>query len=113
LLLYKQDEDALLALQEATRLEPGNPQAKFTRAGILIKMGRLGEALEQLTAVRDFVPREASVHLKMGQVCKKLGRIDEAMKHLTTALDLDPKDSNLIKATLDKLNETDDQDDTL
>lgn len=76
-------------------------------------MGRLEEALEQLTAVRDFVPREASVHLKMGQVCKKLGRIDEAMKHLTTALDLDPKDSNLIKATLDKLNETDDQDDTL
>ena len=76
-------------------------------------MGRLEEALEQFTAVRDFVPGEASVHIKMGEVCKQLGKIDEAMKHFTTALDLDPKDSNLIKAALDKLNEMDDHDDTL
>ena len=107
------NERALESLQEATKLEPGNPQAKFTRARILHKMGRLEEALDQFTAVRDFVPREASVHFKMGQVCKQLGRIDEAMKHFTTALDLDPKDSNLIKAALDKLNEQDGEDDTL
>ena len=100
-------------MKEASRLEPGNPQAKFTRARILHKMNRLEDALEQFTAVRDFVPREASVHFKMGQVCKQLGRIDDAMKHFTTALDLDPKDSNLIKAALDKLHEIDDHDDTL
>jgi len=113
LCVFQQNERALVALQDATRLEPGNPQPKFTRGRILQKMGRLEEALEQFTAVRDFVPGEASVHIKMGEVCKQLGRIDEAMKHFTTALDLDPKDSNLIKAALDKLNEMDDHDDTL
>jgi anaphase-promoting complex subunit 3 len=106
-------DGALESLQEATRLEPGNPQAKFTRATILHKMERYEEALAQYTAVRDYLPNEASVHFKMGKACKQLGRLDEAMKHFTTALDLDPKDSNAIKSALDKLHEMDDADDTL
>jgi anaphase-promoting complex subunit 3 len=108
-----QNESALESLEEATKLGPGNPQAKFTRARILRKMNRFEEALDHFTAVRDFVPREASVHFEMGRVCKQLGRIDDAMKHFTTALDLDPKDSNAIKTALDKLYEIDDVDDAL
>ena len=50
-----------------------------------MKLERFEEALEQLEAVRDCAPREASVHFLLGKVCKKLGRVEEALGHFTTA----------------------------
>jgi anaphase-promoting complex subunit 3 len=63
--------------------------------------------------VRNYAPREASVHFLIGKICKQLGRKSDAMLHLTTALDLDPKDSNMIKSAIDKLDvpDIDEEDD--
>jgi anaphase-promoting complex subunit 3 len=59
--------------------------------------------LEVLNDVKDFAPREASVHFLMGKIYKKLGNVNEAMRHFTTTLDLNPKDKNVVKAAIDKL----------
>ena len=58
---------------------------RYQRAHVLMKLERFEEALEQLEAVRDCAPREASVHFLLGKVCKKLGRVEEALGHFTTA----------------------------
>ena len=68
-------------------------------------------ALEELKGVRDFAPRESSVHFLMGKIYKQLGNIDKAMMHFTTALDLDPKGSNPIKLAIDKLDKYDGDED--
>ena len=98
-------------LEKASQLQPDNPHPKYSRANVLIKLGRAEEALQQLRIVRDYVPRESSVRFLMGKVCKQLNRTDEAMRHFLTALDLNPKDANQIKAQLDKLDSPVDHDD--
>jgi anaphase-promoting complex subunit 3 len=69
------------------------------------------KAMEELKAVRNFAPRESSVHFTMGKIAKKLGRLDEAMKYFTTALYFQPKDSNIIRSAIDKINEAELEDD--
>lgn len=94
---------ALDMLGRASAMEPRNPQARFQRANILMKLERYNEARQELEKVRDHAPREASVHFLLGKVCKRLGRQETAMKHFLLALDLDPKDRNLVKAAIDRL----------
>lgn len=45
-----------------------NPLARFERAAVLEGTGRLAEALQELATLRDLLPREASVHFKIGRV---------------------------------------------
>ena len=102
---------ALSTLEEAFRLDPFNPQARFQRATVYISMNRYEDALAELEKVRDAAPREATIHFTMGKVLKKLGRPEQAMRCFLTALDLDPsKDSQLIKSAMDKLDEPDVED---
>lgn len=104
---------ALETLSEASRLDPGNPQARFQRATIYSTLNRLEDALAELEKVRDAVPREATVHFAMGKVWKRLGRSDVAMRCFLSAMDLDPKDSQMIKTALDKLDEPDNNESTM
>jgi anaphase-promoting complex subunit 3 len=69
------------------------------------------QALTELKIVRNFEPRESSVHFMMGKVAKKLGHVDDAMKFFTTALYFHPKDNHLIKAAIDKINDPELDDD--
>lgn len=72
------------------------------------------KALVELKIVRNFAPRESSVHFMMGKVAKKLGRVEDAMRFFTTALYFHPKDNNVIKSAIDKIHEPDlDDDDRL
>lgn len=45
-----------------------NPLARFEKAAVLESTGRLAEALQELAHLRDLLPREGSVHFKMGRV---------------------------------------------
>jgi anaphase-promoting complex subunit 3 len=77
---------------------------------VLQALGRLEEALRELEAVRDAAPKEASVHLMMGNICKTLGfrdraYRDRAMHHFVTALDLEPKDAATVRAAIDQLDD--------
>lgn len=98
---------ALDTLEDAFRLDPRNPQARYQRATIYMALERHHEALAELKKVRDAAPRESSVHFAMGRVLKRIGRPEEAMRCFLTALDLDPKDNNLIKSAMDKMDEPD------
>jgi len=104
-------EEALKMLECATEIEPLNPQARFQRANVLRTMECYEAALDELQSVRDSAPREASVHFLMGKICKQIGQREQAMIHFTTALDLDPKDANMIKLSIDKLDNSDIDDD--
>merc|ERR1719491_2702124 len=103
--------EALGTLEAAFRIEPRNPQARYQRATIYMTLDRPGEALGELEKVRDAAPREASVHFSMGKVYKRLGDVEKAMRCFLTALDLDPKDNNMIKASMDRLEEPDVEED--
>ncbi|GMI19529.1 hypothetical protein TrRE_jg10858, partial [Triparma retinervis] len=102
-------DEALLALASSERLEPGNPQARFQRANVLMGMELYPDAMVELEGVVKAAPREASVWFLIGKVNKKMGRTDEALKAFTKALDLDPKDGNMIKARIDRLDEDEDE----
>jgi anaphase-promoting complex subunit 3 len=104
---------ALETLSEASRLDPGNPQARFQRATIYSALHRPQEAALELEKVRDAAPREATVHFCLGKVYKRLGRLDDAMKCFLAAMDLDPKDSQTIKSAMDKLDNPDIDEETM
>lgn len=100
-------EEALESLLKAEKLEPTNSLAKYQKANVYFSLQRYQEALELLEQVRDFAPREASVHFLMGKVCKRLHRVNDAILHFTTTLDLNPKDKNVVKSAIDKLHSGD------
>jgi anaphase-promoting complex subunit 3 len=70
-------------------------------------------ALEELEALKEVAPREASVFFLMGRIYKKLDLPDQAMVNFSVALDLKPasSDVNLIKSAIEKLHVPDDSED--
>ena len=97
---------ALNAFQEASIIEPRNPQARYQHALLLAKLDRLEDALQELHIVRDFAPTEASVCFEIGKICLKLGRHDEARINFIAAHDLDPKNGNVYKNFIDNMNKS-------
>jgi len=105
----KRSAEALQILGDAIVADPRNPLARFERAGVLATDGRLEEALSELQALHDVVPREASVLFHMGKVFKRLGRVQDALAAFSEALDLQPPsaDTNLIKSAIDRVTQPD------
>ena len=97
--------EALETLSMAFRIQPQNPQAHYQRSMVYQTLDRQQEALADLEKVRNAAPREAQVHFSMGRAYKRMGQTDKAMRCFLNALDLDPKDTNLIKATMEKMDE--------
>lgn len=97
--------EALSLLQAAVISDPQNPLAKFEKANVLVSEGREEEALLELGALKEAIPKEASVFFQMGKIYKKLGRLDKAVAHFNIALDLKPSslDASLIKSAMEKL----------
>lgn len=58
---------------------PPYPAAKYERASVLMSDDRFQEALEELEALKEVAPREASVFFLMGKIYKKLDLPDQAM----------------------------------
>jgi anaphase-promoting complex subunit 3 len=98
-------------LTRADELEPNNPLAKFHKANLYVSLEEYELALLELEQVKEFAPREASVHFLMGRIHKRLNQPDAAMMRFITALDLDPKDRNLVKSAIDKLHAPNGEDD--
>jgi len=92
---------------------PPYPAAKYERASVLMSDDRFQEALEELEALKEVAPREASVFFLMGKIYKKLDLPDQAMVNFSVALDLKPAsgDVNLIKSAIEKLHVPDDSED--
>lgn len=70
---------------------------------------------EEIVAVQDMAPSEASVYFQLGKVERRLDNTEKALLYFSTALDLKPSsaDINLIKSAIEKLrisNESDEED---
>jgi anaphase-promoting complex subunit 3 len=83
-------QQALAELRRACALHRGNMQARFHLAQAHSALGDYAAARLELAAVHEASPREASVLVELGRVCKRLGAHDEAIGHLNAALELRP-----------------------
>ena len=85
-------QDALRALDNAVRIDPCNPLARYERAAVLVTLDRLQEALAQLSALKDVAPREASVYVLMTKVYRKMNQPGLAALCAGTGADLGATD---------------------
>lgn len=71
-----------------------------------MSLERYSDALEVLEKLTHLVPKEAPVYIMIGKIHKKLGRKDLALQAFNIALELDPKDTNMVKSSIDKLDQS-------
>jgi anaphase-promoting complex subunit 3 len=71
--------DALACLAKALQLSPGLPQALYQRAQVHLAAGDLPAAEAALLAVYEAAPREPTVLVQLGKVCKSLDKKAEAV----------------------------------
>lgn len=120
-------ELALEMYHEACEQDPRSAKARFAKARVLLILRRPKEAFFELDALKNMVPDDADVHFLLGRVHKALSNTSLALKHFTIAMNLDPKvghsqkhkqtmtltfaqATNLIKESLETLEESDDDD---
>ncbi|KAK6543956.1 anaphase-promoting complex subunit cdc27 [Orbilia ellipsospora] len=99
---YKQ---ALVHYSKACDLAPNSALSKFRKARVLIGLGKLHSARDELVSIKDIAPDEANVHFMLARVYKLLHEKQLAIKHFTSALHLDPRASALIKEAMESLDD--------
>jgi TolB-like protein/tetratricopeptide (TPR) repeat protein len=82
--------EALLALEDALRLQPGSPAARTWHSLILLHVGLMAEAGEGLAEARAAEPGNPRVLTFIGQNLFFEGRIEEAQDQLSRAFAVDP-----------------------
>ena len=88
LLKTERPDDALIAFERATNLEPG-PSADFGRAQALIAAGRHAEAIEILEPLSK-KSMHPQVHRTLGEALRSVGRTQEARRALAKGQDAAP-----------------------
>jgi tetratricopeptide (TPR) repeat protein len=87
-------EEALVAYEEALRLDSNNAQAHGGRGDTLAQLGRREEALAAYEEALRLAPSYAAVHLNRGNVLRELGRREEALAAYEEALRLGVNDTD-------------------
>lgn len=82
--------EALLALEDALRLQPGSPAARTWHSLILAHVGLMAEAGDGLAEAHAAEPDNPRVLTFIGQNLFLLGRLEEAQDQLSRAFALDP-----------------------
>ena len=77
---------------------------KYQKANILFFIKDYDNALIYLMELKEKIPKEAPIHILMGNIYKTKKDFKKALSHYNTALDLDPKDLNMAKSSIEKLN---------
>lgn len=97
------NQEALAQYTNAIRMKSSSAMARYRRARLLIKMGKIEEALHEFLELEKYANNEPCVYYFLGQVYKLLGKRELAVKAYTYALNLDPKGSQMIKEALENL----------
>ena len=84
------NRDALLALEEALRLQPGWPEARTWHSMILLHIGLMAEAADGFAEARAAEPNNPRVLTFIGQNLFFQGHTDEAQDHFSRAFAIDP-----------------------
>ncbi|KAK9014039.1 hypothetical protein V6N11_005212 [Hibiscus sabdariffa] len=101
----KRSGEALEMMEKAIVMNNKNPLPKYSKAKLLVTLGKLNEALEILEELKECTPHESSIYALMGEIYKQHKEYDKAMLHFGLALDLKPSlvDVAKIKAAIGKL----------
>ena len=82
---YERDgqwEQSERSFRRAIELDPSGSESYYHLAyGLLLPLGRIGEALQQLRAAEKNDPLSPGVHLRLARVLMSAGRYDEAADH--------------------------------
>jgi tetratricopeptide (TPR) repeat protein len=87
-LALKMHEMAILEFDEAIRLLPHFNAARYNRANVLMKLGRLDDALTDLSCVIHFEPVHADAYKSRGLAHLDLKFFDKAIGDLTESIRL-------------------------
>ena len=85
----------LLAVQ-ASMLDPDSPYVRAARAFMLVRQERHDEALAQLDAVLEALPRHARSLAERGALRVRMGKPEEALRDLDAALEIDPRNATAL-----------------
>lgn len=77
-------------MEKAIITDSKNPLPKYSKARMLVTVGKLNEALKILEELKECTPRESSIFALMGEIYKQQKKHDKAMLHFGIALDLKP-----------------------
>ena len=94
-------DKAIEAYHRSLRTEsrfPGAASVHKNLGDVLVKVGRLEEAVVQLRQAIDLKPGRTEIHRSLGMTLGRLGRYREAVPHLEMALESDPGDAALYRA---------------
>ncbi|GAF83525.1 unnamed protein product, partial [marine sediment metagenome] len=80
---------------KAMRLQPNRVPAYNNLGEILLKQGRVDEAMKVCHRGLLYVPDSPILHCNLGVLLQKQGRRDEAIREVRTALELDPNSAEI------------------
>jgi tetratricopeptide (TPR) repeat protein len=83
-------QDSITLFTHATAVTTGNYIIHSNLGQVLVKQGKLDEAIEHYAEAIRINPRTVKAHTNMGNALLDLGREDEAIQHLSQAVRLDP-----------------------
>lgn len=83
----KRYDEAITVLNRASQLDPNNPQAAYQRSQVYMVLNKLDLARLELLTVYESSPKEISILIALGKLCKKLNRIAESIRFFNLALE--------------------------
>jgi tetratricopeptide (TPR) repeat protein len=83
-------DDAVQRYEEALRLDPNLPAARFNLGGAYLQTNRFAEAADQFEQVLAIDPGNAAAHTGLGSALLLRGQTEAALGHYEAALRLDP-----------------------
>ena len=88
--LQGRDEEALIPLQKAVELLPGDAEAHSNLGATLLNMGQLDNAATSIRRALEIKPDFAEAHINLGNVQRDNGQLDEAAASYGRALKIRP-----------------------
>jgi tetratricopeptide (TPR) repeat protein len=100
---YADAHNNLGELREAQRLMPDASMTHENLGRVLVRLGRLDEAIKEYEQLLKYTPQSAEAHNDLGVVLAMSGRVSEAVPHFAEAVRLRPDyaeaRANLARAT--------------
>jgi tetratricopeptide (TPR) repeat protein len=94
-------EEGLHYAQRAAKLEPASPEAHFLAGKALFKLGRLGEASQELTQAVKLNSEDSKSHFLLAQIYDRLGQPDRAQKERKDVARLQARQGQAGMSTID------------
>ena len=89
-----QSDQALVHYEQAIKLQPNYADAYYNRGNVLLTMGRIEEATQDLERALQIQPDHADAHTCLGNALLRQGSINDAIAQYETAAALAPNDAH-------------------